>query len=73
MRLGWIAIAVCLMAFSGYCSLRPVCVPLSADDLAQFNGPIEQREDRDLYLQVFQLRDHQWYQCKTWISRQFFF
>ena len=53
------AIAVCLMAFTGYCALRPVCVPLSADDLAQFNVPIEQRGDRDPYLQVFQIRKTQ--------------
>lgn len=54
-------------------ALHPVCVPLSAEDLKGFNVPIEQRTDRDLYLKVFQQRDGRWYQCKTWISRQFFF
>jgi len=54
-------------------ALRPVCVPLSAHDLTQFNVPIEGRDDRDLYLRVFQHRDDGWYQCKTWLSRQFFF
>jgi len=53
--------------------LRPVCVPLTAEDLTTFNVPIEQRTDRDFYLRVFQQRDGQWYQCKTWISRFFFF
>ena len=53
--------------------LRPVCVPLTAEDLTTFNVPIEQRTDRDFYLRVFQQRDGQWYQCKTWISRWFFF
>ena len=53
--------------------LRPVCVPLSTEDLAGFNVPIEQRTDRDLYLQVFQQRHGHWHQCKTWLSRQFFF
>jgi hypothetical protein len=53
--------------------MRPVCVPLSAEDLRAFTTPIEQRTDRDLYLQVFQRRDGQWHQCKRWISRQFFF
>jgi hypothetical protein len=48
-------------------------VPLSSHEIAQFNSPIEQRSDRDLYLRVFQYRDGQWYQCKTWISRQLFF
>ncbi len=52
---------------------HPVCVPLSAEDLKTFNVPIEQRTDRDFYLKVFQRRDGQWYQCKTWISRFFFF
>jgi len=41
--------------------------------LTTFNVPIEQRTDRDFYLRVFQQRDGQWYQCKTWISRFFFF
>jgi hypothetical protein len=53
--------------------LRPVCVPLSPEDLAGFNVPIEKRTDRDLYLRVFQQRHGQWHQCKTWLSRQFFF
>lgn len=53
--------------------LRPVCVPLTTEDLKTFNVPIEQRTDRDFYLKVFQRRDGQWYQCKTWISRFFFF
>jgi len=53
--------------------LRPVCVPLTADDLKRFNVPIEQRTDRDFYLMVFQRRGDQWYQCKTWISRFLFF
>jgi hypothetical protein len=53
--------------------LHPVCVPLTADDLKTFNVPIEQRTDRDFYLKVFQRRGGQWYQCKTWISRFFFF
>jgi hypothetical protein len=57
----------------GACALRPVCVPLSTGDLAGFNSPIEARTDRDFYLRVFQHRDGQWQQCKTWLSRQLFF
>lgn len=52
---------------------HPVCVPLSDEDLKNFNVPIEQRTDRDFYLKVFQKKDGQWHQCKTWISRQLFF
>ncbi len=65
--LGLLALGLVLFAF------RPVCVPLSAEDIQRFNVPIEQRTDRDFYLKVFQQRDGQWYQCKTWLSRQFFF
>ena len=57
----------------GYCALRPVCVPIPSDTLAAFDPPIETRDDRDLHFRVFQLRDGQWFQCKTWLSRQFFF
>jgi hypothetical protein len=57
----------------GALALRPVCVPLTAEDVRQFNVPIEQRNDRDFYLRVFQRRHGQWHQCKTWLSRQLFF
>jgi hypothetical protein len=62
-----------LVAGGAAWSLRPICKPLSSDDLRSFSVPIEQRTDRDLYLKVFQLRHGQWYHCKTWLSRQFFF
>jgi len=62
-----------LSVFLVYFTLRPVCVHLTSDDLAQFNVPIEQRTDHDFYLKVFQLRGGRWHQCKTWLSRQFFF
>ena len=65
--LGVVALAAIVYAF------RPVCVPISAEELGRFNVPIEQRTDRDFYLRVFQQRHGQWYQCKTWLSRQFFF
>ena len=34
---------------------------------------INKDTDRDFYLRIFQLRDGQWHQCKTWLSRQLFF
>jgi hypothetical protein len=53
---------------------HPVCVPLSSDDLKTFNVPIEQRSDRDVFLfKTFQQRNGEWCQCKSWLSRQFFF
>lgn len=53
--------------------LRQVCVPISPAELLEFNVPIDRRTDRDFYLRVFQYRDGQWHQCKTWLSRQLFF
>lgn len=57
----------------GYFSLRPVCIPLTEEDLRSFNVPIEQRTDRDFYLKVFKNKDGEWSQCRTWLSRFFFF
>ena len=71
-RLLGVAAVMALAALVTF-ALRPVCVPLSAEDLAGFNSPIETRTDRDVYLRVFQQVDGRWYQCKTWLSRQFFF
>ena len=71
MRLLGIAAIVFLIA--GWAALRPVCVPLSAEQVAQFTTPIEQRTDRDFFYRVFQQRDGQWHQCKAWMSRQLFF
>jgi hypothetical protein len=36
-------------------------------------GALETRTDRQLHGPVWQRRDGRWYQCKSWISRQFFF
>jgi len=72
MRKGLFVVAVLIVGLAAW-SLRPVCVPLSDDDLRGFNVPIEQRSDRDFYLTVFQRRNSQWFQCKTWLSRRLFF
>jgi hypothetical protein len=68
----WIAILAVAVGVS-YCSFRPVCVPLSSEDVARFDPPIERRDDRNFYITVFQQRDGQWHQCKPWLARQFFF
>jgi hypothetical protein len=70
-----------LLLFAGVCFsilltaflFRPVCVPLSDEDVAGMNVPIAERTDRDFYLRIFQEKDGRWQQCKTWISRAFFF
>lgn len=68
-----LAIALTASAALAACALRPVCVPIPPDTLRNFTTPIAERDDRDLYLRVFQQRDGQWHQCKTWLSRQFYF
>ena len=67
-----LGLAFVLMVLGAF-MLRPVCVLISDDAPAQFTEPIAQRTDRDFYVKVFQSREGQWHQCKTWISRQFFF
>jgi hypothetical protein len=69
----WVLPAVLILGGCVGWALRPACVPLTADNLHGFDVPIEQRTDRDFYMRVFQQRGGQWYQCKTWLSRQFFF
>jgi hypothetical protein len=67
------AIATIVLATALVYAFRPMCVALSVTDVAAFTTPIEARTDRDFYLRVFQQVDGQWYQCRTWISRQLFF
>jgi len=62
-----------LLFASSLVALRPVCLQLSAEDLRESPLPIERRTDGDFYLKVFQKRNQQWYQCKTWISRKLYF
>ncbi len=70
-------VIVCFLAFSMFL-LRPVCVPIGDQSLQRFNPPIDERQDRDSYMKIFhkrdgQNRDEKWHQCKTWVSRFFFF
>lgn len=64
-----------LMALSGLgYSLRPQCALIADEALSHFGVPIEERQDRDFYLKVFQQKeDGHWYQCKTALSRSSFF
>jgi hypothetical protein len=50
-------------------------MPLSAADVAEAAkwAPLETRTDRQLHGPIWQHHGDQWYQCKSWISRQFFF
>lgn len=52
-------------------AVRPVCVPLTPAQLRQLHPRFDDREDRDLfYLKVYQRRDGDPYECRTWISWQ---
>jgi hypothetical protein len=62
------------IAASAYFLFRPVCAPIDAETLALFSPPIEQRRETTFYgSPLFQQKNGQWFQCKTWLSRQFFF
>lgn len=67
--------ALALVALTVLWCAHPICMPLSATDVAEAAKwmPLEQRTDRQLHGPIFQKRAGQWYQCKSWISRQFFF
>lgn len=71
-RLRWLLVSIAVAAAAAW-ALRPVCRALPDEDLAALTPSIETRTDRDFYLTVFQQRDGGWVQCKTWLSRQFFF
>ncbi|HMB76643.1 MAG TPA: hypothetical protein VKN76_09610 [Kiloniellaceae bacterium] len=66
--LGTAVIVIVSLAF------RPACRPIEAADAANFDPPIETRNDSNFYgLKTFQQEDGQWLHCKTWIARAFFF
>ena len=77
-RTRFLALALALLAVGAllvaWCA-HPVCMPLSAADVAEAArwAPLETRTDRQLHGPIWQRRGDQWYQCKSWISRQFFF
>jgi hypothetical protein len=60
-------IIICSIVFLGLVVVLfyPVYAPLSEENLQSMNVPFEQRTGRDFYLAVFQIKDDQWYQCKT--------
>ena len=70
------AAVLLILAATGsvYWLIHPVCREISDADAANFDPPIESREQSNFYgLRTFQKRDGRWYQCKDWLSRQFFF
>ena len=69
--LGAVAVVLAVMMWCAH----PVCVPLSDESVAEAAryGALETRSDRQLHGPVWQKKNGRWYQCKSWISRQFFF
>jgi len=72
----FLIVAVLVILLVAYL-MWPVCVPMSKEDVADFNKvssiPIDQRTDRDFYVRVFQFRNGQWCHCKTRLGRAMFF
>ena len=64
--------ALCALALTMGYALWPVCVPLSPEQVAASQPPLDQRNERAFFGPVFQQRGGQWCQCKTRIARAFF-
>ena len=65
---------IVIVTILGWFIFRPVCVPLTSEDLSQFSPPIEQRtNERGMIYHFWQQKGGQWYQCKSAIEREFFF
>lgn len=57
-----------------YWFLHPVCTPMTAEDAANFDPPIETRTETNMIGgRYFQQMDGGWHHCKTWIARELFF
>ena len=69
--LGVVAVIAATVAWCAH----PVCVPLDDEMVAEAAkyAALETRTDRQWHGPVWQNRDGRWYQCKSWISRHFFF
>ena len=68
------------MIFTGFAAIivigtigfffRPVCLPLTKDNLASFYSPTAPRmEQRDWYLQVWRQKGGQWSECRIYLTR----
>jgi hypothetical protein len=52
-------------------ALRPICVPLSPEQVKKFSGPFDDRTDKDLFfLKIYQRRGKDRFECKTWLTRE---
>lgn len=67
----WLVAAVGVLIIIGVLvyALLPLCEPIPEETIANFNPPIEERQDRDVLTKVFQEKDGQWYYCTSRFSR----
>lgn len=75
-RRKWIALVIGFAVFAGSIAwlLSPSCVPMSAEDAARFDPPIETRTDTNVLGQrYFQHYGGAWHHCKTRIASEMFF
>ena len=69
-----LVVLVALVGAGAVFLFRPACRAIDAESVALFDPPIETRRETTFYgSPVFQQKDGEWFQCKTWLSRQFFF
>ena len=64
-------ILVAIVAAMIAAALRPVCVPMSSEDVARSSVPFDDRNDKDLLiLKIYQRKGKVRYECKTWLTRE---
>ena len=65
-------LVILVVALAGIWLMHPVCDPIADADVPRFETviPLQQRARQG---EPFRKLSGHWYQCKSWISRQFFF
>jgi hypothetical protein len=65
-------VLILAIALAGIWLMHPVCDPIADAEVPRFETiiPLEQRAKQG---EPFRKLEGHWYQCKSWISRQFFF
>jgi len=64
-------ILVAIVAAMIAAALRPVCIPMTSQDVARSSVPFDDRTDKDLFfLKIYQRKAKVRYECKTWLTRE---
>ena len=64
--------AILMAAMAGIWLMHPVCDPIADAEVPRFET-VMSLEQRAKQGEPFRKLDGHWHQCKSWISRQFFF